>query len=358
MRYEVKIGILALVAIGSAFWGFKFIQGSNLFSNSNYYEVHYQNVSGLTVGTPVQISGVNVGSVSNIFLNQTENNRVEVTLDVNDDINVPKTAKAFIAADGILGGKIIMLYFKSPCLGSGDCAEDGDLLAGATMGMLASFMGGDPEADPSADLQEKLNSVVDSLKYELFSPESKNPIARSTQDLAVTMENLKNSTARLERILNQNAGQINATMGNLAELTNSLAEKKDAIAGIIDNAENLTGDLATLELEKTMKEVNAIIEDLQGTLGKADEALGGVASIMDDVQSGKGTLGKLLTDDAIYDRLNEASLAADTLFTDLQERPYRYVPFKSRKKVLRFDRKDTELEAEGERDFQAIDKNN
>lgn len=226
------------------------------------------------------------------------------------------------------------------------------------MGMLASFMGSDPDADPTSDLKEQLNSVVDSLKYELFSPESENPIARSTQDLAITMENLKNSTARLELILDRNAGQINATMGNLAELTNSLAEKKQAIAGIIDNAENLTGDLATMELEKTMQEVNTIIEDLQGTLSKADEALGGVASIMDDVQSGKGTLGKLLTDDAIYNRLNEASLAADTLFTDLQERPYRYVPFKSRKRVLKFDRKDTKLEVEGERDFQAIGKNN
>ncbi|MEM6770906.1 MAG: hypothetical protein AAF597_10005, partial [Bacteroidota bacterium] len=185
--------------------------------------------------------------------------------------------------------------------------------------------------------------------------ESQNPIARSTQDLAVTMENLKNSTARLEQIIRANAGQINATMGNLAELTNALAEKKKAIAAIIDNAENLTGDLATLELEQTMKEVNDIIGSLQGTLGKADAALGGVATIMDDVQAGKGTLGKLLKDDGIYDRLNEASLAADTLFTDLQERPYRYVPFKSRKKVLRFDRKDAALEAAGTRSFKAVD---
>ena len=358
MRYEVKIGILTLIAIGSAFWGYKYIQGSNLFSSSNYFEVHFENVSGLTIGTPVQISGVNVGSVSTIFLNQTENNRVEVILDVEDNINVPKSAVAYIVADGVLGGKLIMLHFTNPCLGSGDCAEDGDLLKGATMGMLASFLGTDPEADPTSDIKAQIQSVVDSLKYELFSPDSQNPIARSTQDLAVTMDNLKNSTARLDRILSRNAGQINSTMTNLAELTNSLAEKKQAIAGIIDNAENLTGDLAMLELEKTMEEVNSIIESLQGTLGKADQALGGVANIMEDVQAGKGTLGKLLTDDAIYNRLNEASLTADTLFTDFQERPYRYVPFKSRRRVLKFDRKDAKLEAEGKREFQAIDGNN
>jgi phospholipid/cholesterol/gamma-HCH transport system substrate-binding protein len=69
---------------------------------------------------------------------------------------------------------------------------------------------------------------------------------------------------------------------------------------------------------------------------------------MSSVKDGKGTLGKLMTDDAIYERLNRASLAADTLLTDLQERPYRYVPFKSRKRVLKFDRKDAELAEEGQ----------
>lgn len=355
MRYEVKIGILALIAIGSAFWGFKYIQGSNLFSDSRHYEVHYANVGGLTVGTPVQISGVTVGSVSNIFLNQAANNRVEVTLDVDDDINVPKTARAYITADGVLGGKIIMLYFSAPCLGTGDCAQEGDLLTGATMGMLASFLGGDPEADFTKDLKDQLSSVVDSLRYELFSPESENPIARSTQDLALTMENLKRTTASLELLLDRNSGQINATMGNLASLTGALADKQQAITGIIDNAENLSGDLAALELEQTVGEINTIVTQLRNTLGEADAAIGGVANVMDDVRSGKGTLGKLLTDDAIYNRLDEASRAADTLFTDLQERPYRYVPFKSRRRVLRFDRKDTQLEASGAQEFQAIE---
>jgi phospholipid/cholesterol/gamma-HCH transport system substrate-binding protein len=64
---------------------------------------------------------------------------------------------------------------------------------------------------------------------------------------------------------------------------------------------------------------------------------------MNKVNSGEGTLGKLLTDDKIYQRLNSATLAADTLFNDFQERPYRYVPFKSRKRVLKHDRKDEAL---------------
>lgn len=355
MRYEVKIGILALVAIGCSFWGYKFIQGSNLFSSSNYLQVHYENVGGLTVGTPVQISGVNVGSVSAIFLNQQENSRVEVTMDIQDDINIPKDAVALIVSDGVLGGKLIDLSFSAPCLGNGDCAKDGDLIRGKTLGMFASFFGGDPDANPADEIQKQVKSAIDSLEYTLFSPDSDNPVARSTQDLAVTMENLKASTARLQYILDRNAGAINSTMQNLEGLTSTLASKQEDIAGIVDNAKSATDELAKIELEETMREVQGAITQLRGTLGKADAAIGGVATLMDDVQSGKGTLGKLLTDDEIYNRLDRASASIDTLATDFQERPYRYIPFKSRKRVLKLDRKDRELEEAGGRDVQAID---
>ena len=358
MRYEVKIGILALVAIGFSFWGFKFIQGSNLFSSSNYYQVNYDNVAGLTVGTPVQISGVNVGSVSSIYLNQEQVGRVEVMLDINDDINVPKDAQALIIADGVLGGKLIELRFAKPCLGNGDCAEDGSELEGKTLGMFASFFGGDPDADPAEEMQNQLKTTIDSLEYTLFSPESDNPVARSTQDLAVTMENLKRSTARLQSILDANAGEINNTMKNLEGLTNTLAGKQTAIAGIIDNAESFTGDLQEIKLQETMAEVKSAITELKSTLGKADQAIGGVAQVMDDVNSGKGSLGKLLKDDKIYNRLDRASASIDTLTTDFQERPYRYIPFKSRKRVLKLDRKDRELEEAGGRDVKAIDTGN
>ena len=45
--------------------------------------------------------------------------------------------------------------------------------------------------------------------------------------------------------------------------------------------------------------------------------------------------------------IDRATAEADTLFSDVQERPYRYVPFKGRRKVLKYDRKDRDL-LEGE----------
>ncbi|WP_197494082.1 MlaD family protein [Lewinella sp. 4G2] len=346
MRYEVKIGLLAIVAIGLAFWGFKYIQGTNLFSSSNVYYVNYEDVAGLTVGTPVQISGVIVGSVSNIQLDQ-QTRIVQVELDIRDEINIPKGTKAYIISISLLGEKAIDLTYAQPCFGEGDCAPDGATLEGATRSILAGFLGTEDGEDPLGDFKGQLSQTIDSLQYTLFDEESDNPIARSTNDLAVVMQNLKGTTARLDRILSANAGEINTTMDNLAEISTTLANKQEALAGIIDNANGVSSKLNQLELEQTMTEINGAVTELRGTLTRANGAIEGVADVMEDVKNGEGTLGKLLTDDEIYNRLNSATLEADTLFSDLQERPYRYVPFKSRRKVLRQDRKDAELDTVG-----------
>ncbi|MFT5999786.1 MAG: phospholipid/cholesterol/gamma-HCH transport system substrate-binding protein [Neolewinella sp.] len=348
MRYEVKIGILAIVAITLAFWGYKFIQGSNLLSSSTYYYSIYDTVDGLTVGTPVTISGVSVGSVNGIELNQ-QDSKARVTFDIKRGINIPKKTRALIATVSVMGQKSVILSYNQPCFGDGDCAEEGTELEGRVLSLVESFTGstGDSEGSSPVDAaKETLKNTMDSLKYELFSPDSDNPIARSTNDLAVTMENLKGSTARLQRILDANAGEINTTMQNLAALTNTLAAKQESIAGMIDNAEEFTGGLSKIDLEKTMTEVNATVKSLQGTLSQADKAIGGVNTLMQGVNAGKGTLGKLLNDDKMYVRLNQATRSIDSLATDFQDKPYRYVPFKSRKRVLKHDKRDAKLEAD------------
>jgi phospholipid/cholesterol/gamma-HCH transport system substrate-binding protein len=348
MRNEVKIGILAIVAILLAFWGFKFIQGSNLFSSSTVYYVTYENVAGLTVGTPVQIAGVAVGSVNEIKLDQ-QDRKVVVTLEVRNSVNVPKETRAYISTVSLLGEKAVELEYDRPCFGEGDCAEDGSFLEGASKGILASFLGGEGGDNPGDQIKDQIGTAVDSIRWTLFSEDSDNPIARSTRDLATTMENLKGSSNQLQALLANNSGEISRTFENMESLTNTLNQNEESIARILQNADTLTANLSELELDRTVDEVNQSITQLRGTLDEADAALGSITSVMNDVSEGKGTLGKLLTDDEIYNRLNRASIAADTLLTDLQERPYRYVPFKSRKRVLKFDEKDAEQQAEENR---------
>ncbi len=189
-----------------------------------------------------------------------------------------------------------------------------------------------------------MGEVFDTINAELLSDESDSPIAESIRSLQSTIENLESISLQLDVVVRKSSGKIDGTLTNLQSLTGTFEEKSDKIGSIIDNADDLSNQLADANFEETMTEVNTFISSLRTTLDKADQAVGGLNVVMGRINNGEGTLGKLVYDDELYDDLSGLSSRFDSLAEDIQERPYRYVPFKSRKKVKKFDRKDEAAE--------------
>lgn len=339
MSNEVKIGLLAIVTIGISLWGYKFILGKNALVKSNIYKVYYERVDGMQVGTQVRISGVRVGSVANISLEDDQ--MVLVTLDMDRGIRIPKNTVATILATGFMGGKAIELVYDQPCSGP-DCAESGDFIEGETKGLVSSMMGEENLENYVDIIKNGLGDIIDTLNRQLLSEDSQSPIAESLRNLQGTLENLNSATYQVDRLMRNSSKDIDGAMSNLASITGAVAAKKEQIGHIIDNADSLSQQLAAADLQRTIQEVNTAIKDLQNTLQTADRALGGVTTTVGKINSGEGTLGKLLQDEKLYQNLNDLSLRADSLFNDLQERPYRYIPLKSRRKVRKFDRQDAQ----------------
>lgn len=67
----------------------------------------FNRVDGLIEGDPVFLSGVRVGTVEKMFLN--ENYRIVVALRLNDSILIPRDSSAAIHTDGLFGGKFVVL---------------------------------------------------------------------------------------------------------------------------------------------------------------------------------------------------------------------------------------------------------
>lgn len=344
MRNEIKIGLLALAAIGMAFWGYKFIQGRNILSNSTTIYVYYDNAAGLTVGTPVTISGVGVGSIADLELNLQEQ-VVRVAIDLNKGVQIPKSAEAVVSTSSIMGGKTVELIYRQPCSGD-DCVEDGDVIRGRVRGILASFLGDDAGSQYVDSLKGTVGYALDSLNQTFFGEDSDHPIARSSRDLAETMQYLKSASAELETMLQRSSGDISRSMNNLEAITATLRQERASIASVLRNADSVSQSLVDADIDAAVSEATESIRQLRGTLDNTDRAIAEINRVVEDINQGKGTLGRLINDEALYNRLDRVSRNADTLVNDLQERPYRYIPFKSRNRVLKFDRKDREREAE------------
>lgn len=338
MSNEVRIGILALAAIGITLWGLKYIQGSNILKSSDVYHAYYTEVGGVQIGTSVKISGVTVGSVSAVDLD-LNSKQVKLDLTMNRSLPLPKSTKAVLMETGVLGDKAIVLEYGQACNGA-DCAQSGDTFEGQYRGMIESMLGeGGPEGYIK-ELKSALHEVTDSMNQMLLGPNSEGPIANTVRDLEATMSNMKNATGRFNSLLASSGPSMEKTLKNVGQLTETLEQQRHHIAGIIANADSLSQIMVDGQLDQAITEIRATIDNLNKTLVSANTTMGGVNTMMDKVNKGEGTLGLLVQDEALYRNLSAASLSLDSLLSDLQARPYRYMPLKGRKKVERYDKKD------------------
>lgn len=339
MSNEVKIGLLAIVTIAISFWGYKFILGQNALAASNVYYVEYNNVQGLKKATPVRISGFDVGVVADIYLKPDDPGRnVIVMLDLRNDIKIPRDTRAEIVSTSFLGDKAIILNYDEPCFD--DCAESGAYLQGISKGMLSSVLDQEDLQGYVDIIKDGLQDVIDTLNREFLSEESDSPVAQSMRDLRSSMANLESTTTQFDNLLRRSSGNIEGTLQNLDAITGTLKDNNDKIKGILTNAETLTSDLAEADIKQTLQEVSDAIDNLSKTLQTADGAIAGVSTTLDKINNGEGTIGKLMQDEALYHELKAMSSSIDSLVSDIEERPYRYIPLKGRNQINRYDRKD------------------
>ncbi|WP_128546595.1 MlaD family protein [Larkinella soli] len=295
---EAKVGILAVVTLAMLYFGFNYLKGSDIFSRSNKYIVVYDNVDGLTPSNPVQLNGLNVGRVDAIDILQNQGNRLMVTLDIDKKIVVGRGSKAILADAGVLGGKVIILQVNQ----TGQPLGKGDTLVSAK------------EAGITALIREKTLPVlnnVDSLTYNL------NRIVKQFDRTGVvltrTLEGVEATTGTLQLTVSENRENIRRLMANLGALSQSLTETEKEIKPLLAKANTFADSLNALQLSQTLAGANRSIVTLQQMLA--------------DINSGKGTLGKLKGDEALYRNVNSATASLDKLLTDFREHPKRYVHF-------------------------------
>ncbi len=342
MSNETKVGILAVVAIALLIWGYKFLKGQNILTSSNILYVEYEQVDMLSISSPVLINGFQVGVIANMYLKPEDMKTIVTVLDIDRGVNIPKNTIAEIISTDITGGKGINLNFNGPCSGD-DCAKSGDYLKGATKGILQSMVPQDELAQYLEQLGSTVSEVLDTINQKLTDPNAEG-VGKAFQDFSATLENLNATTGRLNNLLARSSGNIESSLKNVDALTSKLNDNMASVDSILANTAAITAQLKEIDLKKTIEETgdnaNEAIAKLQGTLDTADKAMAELTSLLNGIKAGKGTMGKLFTDEELYNSLNATSKQLQEFLKDLENSPYRYIPLKSRKKIQRYDRKD------------------
>lgn len=354
---EIKIGILAVVAIGVTIWGVNFILGQNLFSSSKTYKVEYKDVTGLSKSAPVLLRGYRVGVVKDLYLNPENPATVIAELNVDGDIQVPRNTRAVLASGGLMGGNVVVLEFNSFCNGN-DCAKEGDYLAPKKMGLVESMLGVDL-TEYANGIKKDFPSMLDSLNSSIANPNNDAIIAKTLRDLQQTTENLRELTGKIDQLVGVSTHKFDRILTDVESVTNNLKQSNSQITGVLNNASTLTQNLAQVNINKPLHQLEETLTQINGTLSQADGAIGNVSNtlvsadaalknvdgLVTKLNEGEGTIGRLITSDEMARDLEKTLKEVGELAKNLNEKPYDFIPFKSRRKVLKYRKLDEKRKA-------------
>ena len=286
---EVKIALVAIVALVLLFFGLNFLKGLTLFSSSATYNMSFKDLKGLSESTAIYADGYKVGTVTSIEYDYENAGNVLVKCDIDPQLRIPKGSQAEIESDLMGNIKVNLLLANNPK----EKIEPGGLIMGIDgKGMMAQFQ----EVLPTVmAIVPKLDSIVTSVNTILANPSIVN-ILRNAEAMTA---NLKVTTSELNSL----AMQLNRSVPGMMQHANAT----------LQNTETLTGNLAKVDVDATMKKIDNTLDNLE-QMTKA-------------LNNREGTLGLLMYDKGVYNNLNSTMRHADSLMIDLKAHPKRYVHF-------------------------------
>lgn len=300
MKYftkEVKIALMAIVAIVLLFIVINFLKGINLFTSSNTYYVKFKDINGLVVSNPVYANGYSVGIVRSIDYDYDRTDNVVVCVELDKAMSVPAGTRAELESELMGGVKMSLVLGPNPTVN----LSPGDTISGGMhVGAINKLEAMIPVFE---SILPKLDSIMSNLNRLTADP----ALAQTLQNTAELTANLKETSASLNNIMKDDVPQ--------------LVNKLDHIGG---NVEKLTDDLARVDVDGTMQQVNATLEGVENVTNNLTTT---TDLLNTKLNSCDNTLGLFLNDRALYDNLNSTMSHADSLMIDLKARPKRYVHF-------------------------------
>jgi phospholipid/cholesterol/gamma-HCH transport system substrate-binding protein len=335
MSKEIKIALLVIIALVVSIWGYKYIIGKNLLKKSNVYYVDYQNVNRINISTPVKYLGYQVGFVSEVTPN-LDKGLIRLTLDLDENMALPKGSTANILTETFMGGASIILTIPGGC--SGNCLPSGSIIGGKNLGILGSMVDKDDLKTYINVFQEGISVLLDSLSNQMTSGDSESKMGKSIENLSKTIDNLELLTRQINGIMSVSGKNINQSMSSLSSILKNIETNNQEISNLLGNVSDISKQIKDGDAKKSMEAINTTLTGLQMTLKSADTTFSGLNSIIANVNAGNGSLGKLVKDDELVTDIQDLSKHLDSLLLDLKDRPYRYIPLKSQKKTEKIDR--------------------
>ena len=256
---ETRLGIFFALALIAAVVILEMLGAANFFKGGYRINATFKTAQELKKGDLVKMAGVEIGRVEEIGL---ENGKAKVTMKIQTDYEIKTDAKAAIKFTGLMGQNFVAV-------------EGGSAAAPAIQtGTLETY-----EQPDLSVLMSKLENVASGVEN----------LTKS-----FSTDNMSTLLGPLTDFVKQNSAPLTAVIGNMKIVSDQVSAGKGSIGKLVmDEAFYSSAYSAVTNFQSASA-------DLKNLTGQADAMIGQVRGVIDNINAGKGTLGKLAKDEALY----------------------------------------------------------
>jgi phospholipid/cholesterol/gamma-HCH transport system substrate-binding protein len=304
-------------------------QKSALFSRTTTLYVRFADISGLTVGAPVRLAGLEVGSVAGLtFPEELDRKETRVKLVVLSKYmgRIRADSRAFIESAGLLGDKIINVS-----LGTAAAPElrDGDELPA---GKRVDFDSIAESVDQAVGTVARIGTSLERIVADGRTEQVQGDVARITGSLANILGEVEHGPGLAHKLLYDpafasDAEHILGDVRAMATRASHAVGRADRVLAELEGGDGTLhalvygqeGKEALAHLADASKEVDSLLSEVRDGKGLLHELVyseGGGSLMKDlgelgrvlrkageDIDKGRGTLGGLVKDPTVYEDL-------------------------------------------------------
>jgi len=288
MSYTIERKVGLFFIIGLILLGVMLEVGEkwNPFERKLTYNTFLSSVTGLKVGDPVRLAGVDVGRIRKIYVHDRN---VEIVFEVKSDTKIKTDTVASLRLTNLLGGQFLSLSFGSP---GASLLEEGKTVTGKDTANI------DVIVDNVSDIVKDAKVLINDLNrnQNKVMGQVSSILDENSGNLRDTVASLKSITAKIDQgdgslAMLLNDKQLYTTLNDAGTNVNSIATK-------INNGEGTLGKLVN---DPTLyADAKGAINDLRTSANDVSASFREIKDVTGKINRGEGTIGKLVNDDEMY----------------------------------------------------------
>ncbi len=312
---EFKVGLLVVLGFLLIYVLVNILKGESIWGGDREFLAEFDNSFGLAPSNAVLLNGVKVGQVVEVDLHPEKVDKVQVRFSIQDDeLQISDSSVIWLVSSDILGTKALEIKLDTVPRKTVKYYQEGDVFVSRSEQTIEEQINEQilPLKKKTEELLVSIDGIILSVKT-FWDTSAAYTIDESLYEVRDAIDKFGELANNLSVLVQKETEQVSKILKDVKQISGTLADKTQLIAQTLDNLHAITD---------TIKNSNLGI-----VIDEAEVALSEFSDLLAKINSGEGSMGKLLHTSVLHDELEKTMVALQNVLNDLEANPNKYVHF-------------------------------